>query len=115
MIAVRSSAETHVRLQADEDKYKPWRRLLSGQSPETVVFMETACSCLKPFLQPDVTNRQFTMNNEARLNSIQELSPYLKENVCHLHDNRQFVNAFRKIISLYSENHTKPINKQCDG
>jgi hypothetical protein len=41
---------------------------------------------------------------------IKEFSPHFKENTILRHYKDQLVNAVKEIISVYSENHTKPIN-----
>jgi hypothetical protein len=45
---------------------------------------------------------------EARLNNIQELTPYLKENTELQHYKDQLVNVVKEIIAVYIGNHTRP-------
>jgi hypothetical protein len=51
---------------------------------------------------------------EARLSNTYTASPYLRENATLLRYKDKLVNVvFEEIISVYTKNHTKPINTTC--
>jgi hypothetical protein len=60
-----------------------------------------------------VPSRFNSLKHEARLNKTKKCSYYLKET---LHVSMTTINwliLFRKIIAVYSENHTKSMNSLC--
>jgi hypothetical protein len=42
-----------------------------------------------------------------------EFSPYLRENITLHNYQDQFVDLFKEIIAVYTENHTRSLNTKC--